>query len=285
MDPIHLGLMLGLGSAVTLAFANASIKASGDILMSRAALSGSAALMVLPFAFFVPLPNATTWKWLTISIPVHWLYQATLVRAMTRGDLSLVFPIMRGSAPLITAILAFVWLKETLTPIATFGLFIASAATIIFALPETGIVTDSRTRRAALFWAILTGGGVALYNVVDANGVRAAPTVPTFVVWLFLLDSIGINIACLWTRRTGWVEGMRLKWRYGVAAGALSIVSFTMALWGFRIAPVAHISALRETSVVFAALIGVIILKEGFGLRRLFAALALVTGLILMRLG
>ena len=285
MDTSLLAVCVGLCSAITLALANAFVKASGDVLMSRAALSTSAALIVLPLAFFVPLPNLQTWGILALSVPAHALYQFALIKAMTRGDLSLVFPLMRGSAPLITAVAAFFLLQETLSFAAVTGLVIASLATIVFALPDRQAPGAGRLKAATLFWALMTGAGVALYNIVDAFGVRAAPTVITFITWLFLLDWVCINVAALWSRRGNYLGQMRLRWRYGAAAGALSVLSFGLVLWGFRIAPVAYVSALRETSVVFAAILGVGVLKEGFGFKRVFAAIALAFGLILMQTG
>lgn len=242
MDPMLLALVLGLGSALTLAVANAAVKASGDVLMSRAAMSASAALIVAPFAFIFPPPNAATWGFLALSTPAHALYQFCLIKALSRGDLSIVFPLMRGSAPLLTAVAAFFFLGESFSPLAVAGLVAASLSTFIFALPEGGLAASQKLQRTTLFWALLTGAGIAGYNVIDAFGVRAAPTVATFIIWLFLLDSLGVNLAAIWTRRSGYFEGLRLRWRFGLIAGAMSVGGFGLALWGFRIAPVAYVS-------------------------------------------
>lgn len=241
--------------------------------------------MVAPFAFFVPLPNAQTWGILALSLPAHWFYQFALIRAMHRGDLSLVFPVMRGSAPLLTALAALAVLGETLEPIAIAGLIIASLATIVFALPEAERIGEASVRRAALFWAMITGIGVSLYNIIDAQGVRTAPTQFSFIIWLFLLDWIGLNSFALINRKYAYFSGIAARWRYGVAAGGLSVLSFGMALYGFSLAPVAYISAMRETAVVFGALMGWLFLKEGFGPRRSMAALALAAGLVLLQTG
>lgn len=285
MDAATLALALGLGSAVLLASANAFVKASGDIMISRAALSLSAALMVAPFTLFVPAPTPDLWLKLAISIPVHFLYQIFLIRALHRGDLSFVFPVMRGAAPLLTAIAAFAILGEGLPVIAAVGLLIACAATLVFALPEGAGKRHTRLQKSALFWALMTSAGVALYNIVDAWAVRSAESVYTFIVWMFLLDAIAINVAALIFRRGAYWSGMNSRIGYGVAAGALTIGSYGLALYGFSIAPVAYIAALRETSVVFAALLGWLLLKEGFGPRRTIAALTLAGGLILFRVG
>jgi drug/metabolite transporter (DMT)-like permease len=274
---------LGLTSAVTLAGANTFVKASKDILAGRSVMALSSAVIMGPFAFLVPLPNAATWSILALSIPAHWIYQTALVGALSRGDLSLVFPVMRGSAPLLTALTAALFLHERLSGLAIAGLVIASLATIVFALPEPSFGGSRTVRRSALIWALATGVTVAIYNVIDARGTRVAPNPFSFTVWLFLLDWIGVNTITYFTRRKTYVAMLRSAARYGIGAGALSVLSFSAALYGFSIAPVAYISAMRETAVIFAALLGYFFLKEGFGARRTAAALVLAGGLSLLQ--
>lgn len=246
----------------------------------------SAAVFMSPAAFFVPFPTAQTWGILFLSMPAHWLYQTFLVRSLSRGDLSLVFPVMRGSAPLLTALAAAIVLREHLSAVALSGLAIASLATVIFALPEKDSAEGAgRIRRSALLWALATGGMVAVYNVIDTTGVRVSPQAWSYIVWLFLIEWIGINTINYITKRKTFWTSVRVALVPGILAGALSLASFSMALYGFSLAPVAYISAMRETSVVFAALMGWWFLKEGFGARRTIAALLLVGGLSLLQLG
>lgn len=282
-----LALLLGFGSAVTLAGANTLVKAAKDILGGRTVMTLTGSVLMFPAIFFTPLPSAKTWMFLALSLPAHWLYQTALVRALSRGDLSLVFPVMRGSAPLLTAIAASIFLGEHLSPLALAGLVVASSATIIFALPEKGSpVEASRIRRSALLWAVATGAGVAIYNVIDAQGVRSGPTQWSFIVWLFVLDWIGISTILLLTRGPReFAASAKRALLPGMAAGVCSTLSFSMALYGFSLAPVAYISALRETAVVFAALMGWWFLREGFGVRRTFAAMVLTAGLLLLQFG
>lgn len=286
MDPTLFAFALGLGSAVTLAGANTFVKAAKDILGARAVMAFSSALLILPAVFFTPLPNQQTWMILGLSLPAHWLYQTALVRALSRGDLSLVFPVMRGSAPLLTAVAASLVLGEHLSPLAIAGLTIASLATIVFALPEKNFGGSRNLRNSALLWAMATGACVALYNVIDAQGVRSGPSQWSFIVWLFLLDWIGINAIAYLTRgHEQFVASARAAFWPGIGAGACSLVSFSMALYGFSIAPVAYISAMRETAVVIAAVMGWWFLKEGFGARRTLAAVVLASGLALLQFG
>jgi drug/metabolite transporter (DMT)-like permease len=280
-----LAVALGLFSAVTLAAANMSVKMGSDILVGRAILSTSAAVLILPAAFFVAAPDSATWRALAVAMPAHFFYQICLVRAMQRGDLSLVFPVMRGAAPLLTALTALLLLREALAPLAWIGLIAATVAVIGFALPPKGTRMRDHPDGKALLWALGTAVGISLYNVADARGVRVAPDPFTFIVWLFLLDFILITSLALVVRKDALARAVAMKWRYGVAAGALSILSFGAALYAFSLMETAKVSALRETSVVFAALMGTVFLGESFGRRRVVAALALAAGLLLMQFG
>lgn len=276
---------LGLCSAVTLAAANMSVKMGNDILVGRAILSSSAAAMMLPAAFFVPMPDAATWHAFIFVLPAHFFYQICMIRALQRGDLSLVFPVMRGAAPLLTAIAALLILHEALAPLAWAGLLLATGAVAVFAWPPKGVALRDHPDRAALLWALGTALGIALYNVTDARGVRLAPTPWTFIVWLFLLDGIALVTTAILLRRDALATAVAMRWRYGVAGGALSILSFGAALYAFTLMETAKVSALRETAVVFAALMGTMLLGESFGRRRIVAALVLAAGLVLMQFG
>jgi drug/metabolite transporter (DMT)-like permease len=285
MSGTLVAILLGLFSAVTLAAANLSVKMGGDILLSRAILSACAAMLILPFAFIVPAPDAATWRAFAFAVPAHFFYQACMIKALQRGDLSLVFPVMRGAAPLLTAFTALLFLGEALAPLSWLGLLLATGAVAAFALPPRGTAMREHPHASALFWAAGTAIGIALYNVTDANGVRVAPSPFTFIVWLFLLDPIAIILLTLVLRRHVIASALKLRWRYGLAGGALSILSFGAALYAFSLMETAKVSALRETSVVFAALMGSLFLGEGFGRRRVIAALVLAAGLILMQFG
>jgi drug/metabolite transporter (DMT)-like permease len=288
VDPTVFAFALGMGSAVTLAGANTFVKAAKDILGARTVMTATGSILVMPFLFLVPLPSPATWGFLALSLPAHWLYQTALVRAMSRGDLSLVFPIMRGSAPLLTALAAAVVLGEQLAPIAILGLAIASIATVVFALPEKNFGGSRRVRNSAVLWALATGAGIAIYNVIDAQGVRSAlattGTQWSFIVWLFALDWIGITAIMMLTRGPReFVLSARRALGLGIGAGVCSIISFSMALYGFSVAPVAYMSAMRETAVVFAAIMGWWFLREGFGARRTLGAIMLAAGLCLLQ--
>lgn len=274
-----LAIGLGLFSAVTLASANLAVKIGADILVGRAILSSSAALLIAPAALFVPQPDAATWKALLIAIPAHFFYQLCLVQAMSCGALSLVFPVMRGLAPLLTAVTAWAVLRQQLAGIEWLALLVATGAIIAFAWPPRGSGLRDHPDRVALGWAVLTAVGVSLYNAADARGVRIAPNPFTFIVWLFLVDWICVTITAVALRRGQLIAAIVPQWRSAAIAGILSILSFGSALYAMSLIDAAKVSALRETSVVIAALMGAVFLKEGLGARRICAAVVLVGAL------
>ena len=278
-------IALCLLSAITVAATNLFVKRGGDVLSTRMVVSIAMMLSVVPFVPFVPMPTPAIWGALAISVVVHWFYQFAMIRALHRGDLSLVFPVMRGLAPLLTAITATVALSESPSPLGWFGLLMATAALIVFAMPEEKGGKHPPIQQAALFWAVVTALGIAFYSVADANGTRLAAsteTLFTFVVWLFLLDWIGITTAMIWIRRGRVWSDVAPQIRDGAIGGLLGTISYGAALWAFTLSEAANVTAIRETSVVFGAIFGAVFLKEAFGPRRIAAASMLAFGLVLL---
>lgn len=279
--PITLCLM----SAITLATTNVLVKKGGDVLTGRVIVQVTAALIVLPFAFFFPMPPLSTFPLLAISMLAHWFYQACLIRAMHRGDLSLVYPVMRGLGPLATAVFATFLLQEHLAPMQQIGLFCASFAILFFALPTAATREGRSLDRRALFWAVLTAMGIGLYAVSDTRATRAMPHPMTFVIILFLIDWVGVTLVFLWQRRGRYMQTIRPQLRAGVIGGIAGCLSYGMAIFAYTMTDAAMVTALRETSVVFAAVMAAWFLKEDFGARRIVAASVLATGLVLMQAG
>ncbi|MEL6861721.1 MAG: DMT family transporter [Pseudomonadota bacterium] len=278
-------IALCLLSAVTVAATNLFVKRGGDVLATRMVVSIAMALSVAPFAPFVPMPTNEIWAALCLSIVVHWFYQFAMIRALHRGDLSLVFPVMRGLAPLITAITATFALSESPSLLGWLGLLVATGALIIFALPEQKGENHPPIKQAALFWAMVTAVGIAFYSVADAYGSRLAAnheTVMTFVVWLFMFDWLGITAAMVWIRRGAIWEAVAPRLKDGAIGGVLGTVSYGAALWAFTLTEAANVTAIRETSVVFGAIFGAVFLKEAFGPRRIAAASVLAIGLMML---
>lgn len=286
MSPEVIAIGLGLFSAFTLALANIVVKATNDILVTRAVLSCGCALIVAPAAFFLPMPTPELWGMIAISLPIHFFYQMSLIRALHRGDLSLVFPVMRGLAPLLVAGGAFMFLGESLSWLSIAGLVIATSAVIAFGFLQGAKTASMKSvSRSALFWAAMTAIGVMGYNVADARGVRLAENPLTFIVWLFMMDWIGTLTVAIFVRQHRFINAVKPVWKSGMTGAALSVVSYGAALLALDLIEAARVTALRETAVVFGALMGWLVLKEGIGPRRMIASAILVCGLALMQFG
>lgn len=251
---VQLASLMIIGSGAAHAVVNAIFKSGRDKMSSRALLDGFSALLVVPAAFLLPLPHGA-WGWLALSGLTHLIYLFCLVKAFEVADMSVAYPIMRGMAPALAAGAA----------VLAFGEPISAAAVVGIALVSCGIVVIGAGRgvdRRSLLWAAATGATIAVYTVIDAQGVRAAPSAGSYIVWVFLILGIGVGgLFALW-RGPAFLLTARSEWKAGLAAGALSIVTYGLALWAYRLGDTPRLAALRETSILFALAIAVLVLKE-----------------------
>jgi len=259
-----------LVSGAAHAVVNAVLKSGKDKMSSRALIDGFSALLILPALFVLPLPHGA-WGYLAASFVTHLVYLICLIKAFELADMSAVYPIMRGTAPVLASFGAVVLLREPLTPVVITGIAMVSAGTLLIALRR-------RANERSLLWALATGASIATYTVVDAAGVRAAPSAFSYIAWVFL--SLGGGIAVLFAiwRGPKFLLAARSEWKAGLTAGALSIVTYGLALWAYRLGDVARLSALRETSILFGLLIAVVFLKEPVTRARAAGAVTIALG-------
>jgi drug/metabolite transporter (DMT)-like permease len=249
---------------------NAVLKSGSDKMSSRALIDCFSALILLPAAFFLPLP-AHAWGWLAASCIIHSVYLVALIKAFETADMLAAYPLMRGSAPMLAAIVAVSFFGEPISAATAVGVASVSAGVMIAAIGR-------HLDRQALLWSLLTGASIALYTVADAEGVRAAPSAPSYIVWTFLLIGGVIGgVFALW-RGPIFILAAHSEWRAGLVAGALSIVTYGLALWAYRLGDIPRLAALRETSVLFAVLIAIVFLKERATLTRLISAALIGSG-------
>lgn len=268
MDRFAALLMLASGAAH--AVVNTILKSGGDKLSSRALIDGSSALLILPLAFIVPLPSGA-WSWLLASFAVHLVYLICLVKAFEGADMSAVYPVMRGSAPVLAAAASVLWLRDPISLVVVLGVLLVSLGTLT-------VAWWNPPSRRALLWALATGATIAAYTVIDAKGARAAPSAISYIVWVFLLLGFGIGaLFALW-RGPRFIAEARSQWRPGLAAGALSIVTYGLALWAYRLGDVPRLAALRESSILFGVALAWLVLKEPIGRARLIGAGVIAAG-------
>lgn len=268
-----------LAAAVLHASWNALVKVGGDALVRLALVNATAAFCALPLLPFVEVPAAASWPYLLGSILIHQFYYLFLVLSYRVGDLSHVYPIARGSAPLLVAVGAYLLAGETLN-----GLGIIAVLIICGAILSLAFGGDWRqgVSKPVLF-ALGTGVTIAAYTVCDGLGGRASDNVLAYIVWLFALDGLPIALFAVYMRRRILLGTLRQSWRPGVLGGTLALGAYGMVIWAMSLTPMTYVSALRETSVIIAALIGTRLLKEPFGSRRIAAASLVASGVILLQ--
>ena len=241
--------------------------------------SGLIAAAALPFVGFAPI---VSWPWLVASIILHLAYYYGLTEAYRTGDLSQVYPIARGAAPLMTAVISTTALGED---IGLFGwLGILSLVSGVFLLSIRGGRDLTRIDRRAVGFAFFTAVTICGYSLTDGIGARVSGNAHAYAALLFLLDGFCMAVVALWRRGQSIITEARIYWKTGLFGGALSVTSYWIAIWAMTVAPIAIVAALRETSVLFAAVISVVILKEQLRPARVIAALMIVFGLALIRL-
>jgi drug/metabolite transporter (DMT)-like permease len=261
---------------------NALIKVGLDPLSTTTLISigsGVVALVLLPL---VGVPAADAWPWLIASVIIHLFYFAALIEAYRTGDLGQVYPIARGSAPLLTATAATFFVGEKLSLIGWAGIVALVAG--VFLLSARGGRELAKIDRRAVGFALMTALTICAYSVVDGVGARLVGNPNAYSLSLFVGIAVLMLPYALIRDGRDVIPAMRIYWRRGFAGGALQVLSYGIAIWAMTVAPIAIVATLRETSVLFGAVIAVIVLKEPLRAVRIAAALLIVCGLVLIRL-
>lgn len=281
MPELSLGVTLAvLGAAAAHATWNAMIKSSRNVLLDTTLVVLFAGVATAPFLPFVEAPAAAVWPYIIASMALHIGYYVALVGAYRAGDLSHGYPIMRGVAPLIVSVCALAWLGEAPRPMVWLGVLLICGG--VLSLGLAGF--HWRESRVSTRWALANAVIIATYTLVDAAGVRTAGRPETYVVWLFTLDALPFSLLIMWLKRNQLVPYARRFWLRGLVGGMLSAAAYGVVLWAMTRAPVAAVAALRETSVIFAALIGAWLLKEGHLARRVAGAATVAAGVIALKI-
>jgi drug/metabolite transporter (DMT)-like permease len=261
---------------------NALIKVGLDPLSTTTLISlGSAvvALVVLPF---VGMPAAPASPWIVASTVIHLFYFAALVEAYRTGDLGHVYPIARGSAPLMTAAASVFFVGERLSWLSWSGIVLLAAGVLL--LSARGSRELTHVDKRAVGFALLTALTICAYSVVDGVGARASHNPQSYVMWLFVGIALVLPPYALWRDGRDVIPAMQRYWLRGFAGGGLQVLSYGIAVWAMTIAPIAIVATLRETSVLFGAILAVTVLKEPLRATRIVAALLILCGLVLLRL-
>jgi drug/metabolite transporter (DMT)-like permease len=277
MDPIILTLVLA--AALLHASWNALVKVGGDPFVRLAVVNAVGGLCTLPLLFLVDPPAPASWPYLVGSVIVHHGYYLALAYGYRFGDLSHVYPIARGIAPPLVAPVAWAFAGESIGPLGLLAILVISGGIVSLAFTDDGRLVALRP----LVFGLLTGVTIAAYTLCDGLGGRAAGDVLGYIAWLFVIDAVPFSMLVAWRYRGRLGPALQTCWRPAALGGALSVVAYGLVIWAMTFAPMAAVSALRETSVIIAALIGTRLLREPFGTRRVLAASVVAVGVVLLQ--
>lgn len=269
-----------IGAAILHASWNALVKSGADKTMSM----GAVVLGHLPLALiaipFVPLPSVESYPYLLGGLFLHFGYQLFLLKSYQSGDLSQVYPIARGTAPLVVTLVSVVFLGIGIEPVQIIAILIIGVGIISLAMVRRA---DGQRNRHAAILALITGLFIASYSLVDGLGARQAGNPLSYYSWLSI-GNAAVMLVFLMRWSPGTLQDMAAKAR-GVffIGGGASFIAYAIVTWAFTQAPIAVVTALRETSIIFALLIGVFFLKERLDLLKVFSTMTTLLGAILLR--
>lgn len=260
---------------------NALVRADPDPVRGTARVVIGAAIAAAPVLAFLPLPAPASWPYLAASAAVHVGYFVLVALAYRSGDLSLVYPLMRGGAPLLTALVAATILGEPLNGGGWVGVLLIGGGVLLMA-------SDARAGRGAgsrpVVLALLTAGVVALYTVVDGLGARRSGTPLSYTGWMLVLTALALAPVVRAAAPSPVTPAGPGALRLGLVGGACTFGSYAIALWAMTRAPIPLVAALRETSVVFATLIAALLLRERVSRVRWAAVGVIAVGTIAIKL-
>jgi drug/metabolite transporter (DMT)-like permease len=260
---------------------NALIKIGLDPLSTTTLISVGGGLVSLAFLPWFGIPAPESWPWLIASVVIHLVYFAGLAEAYRTGDLGQVYPIARGSAPLMTAAVATVYVGERLSAGGWVGVTVLVAG--VFLLSLRGGRDLTKFDRRGVGFALFTAAVICVYSIVDGVGGRLSGNTNAYTAWMFLGTAMVLLPYTMWRNGPGVVRAISPYWFRGLVGGCLLLLSYSIVIWAWSVAPIAIVAALRETSVLFGAAIAVIVLKEPLRPTRIAAALMIVAGLVAIR--
>ena len=261
---------------------NAFVKVRLEPILAMTMISLTAGLFALPALAVTGLPRVEAWPWLVASLLLHLGYYIGLAEAYRRAEMSQIYPLARGGAPLLTTAIGVTFLGERLAPLQLFAVLVLGLGIMLISI--LGRRRGSRFDFAALGFAALAAVMICGYTLADGLGARAAGDPHAYSAALFAVDALPLTLFVMLRRgRPAWVA-MRPFWLQGAAGGALALGAYWIAIWAMTVAPIPLVAALRESSVLFGALIAFLWLKEPLQPSRLLACGLIVASLVLMRM-
>lgn len=267
---------LAFFAAILHASWNAFLRSGADRFWTMTVMTLAMTVAAVPVALILPLPAAESWPYLVGSAFFQLAYGLLLVAAYRQGELGQVYPIIRGSAPLLVTFAGLVFAGEVLLPLAMLGVGCVVIGIMLLALGK------GRASLSSMLYALATGVSIAGYSTVDAIGIRISGNTAAYITWVFVLPGILLAVAFVVIRGHLRIDPRSRETVKAVGGGLVSLVSYGAVLLAYSMAPAGPVSALRETSVVFAVLIGWLFLGETLSVKRIAACLVVAAGAILI---
>jgi len=265
-----------IAAAVTHAAWNAIAHGIKDQTLAFALIGLGGIAIGIPLVIVAAMPRADCWPYLLGSVAIHVFYNLLLMQSYRLGEFSQVYPLARGTSPLVVTILAAIFVHEHLALPQVAGVLVVSAGLAVL------VLAGRRPGRAAFAAAAGTGLTIAAYTTVDGVGVRLSASPVGYIGWLMVLESLCVPMFAVFRRRDVLLRQPKRILAVGLAAGALSVLAYGLVLWAQTRGALAPIAALRETSVIFGAIIGTLVFREPFGRTRIAATVLVAAGIVLL---
>ncbi len=276
-----LGVFLAvLGAAVLHALGNALIKLRTSKVGGMVILSIVEVPIGLAVVLFTPAIDPAAVPWVLAAGCTHFAYKFFLTYAYDRGDLSRVYPIARGAAPMVVALVGAVFLADAVTGREYLAIAVLAAGILLMA---RGVFTSGEDRKLLPF-ALGSALATATYTLIDGMGARVSGSPAAYVAWVFVADGTFFTLGMLALRGWGVIPRDWHAWRMGAFASVASYGAYAVSIWAMTLAPIAVVAALRETSILFAVLIGWLVFGERMGREKAIASVVIVAGVMLTRL-
>lgn len=278
-------MLVVLLSALLHAGWNALVRSSADKFASTLAVVLGAGLLAVPLLIALPLPAAPSWPYAVASGLIHVVYFTLVAWSYRHADLSFAYPVMRGSAPVLTALAAALLLQESPSAAGWTGIALICGGVLAMAWQAwQGDHGHGHAPLHSLRVALANAGVIALYTVVDGQGARLSGHAVSYTGWVFVLTALGMLAAARLRAGHSLAAQLGGNWRTAALGGGGTLTAYALVLWAMGHAPIASVAALRESAIVFAALIGVLFLRERIGRARLLSIALVCAGAVAIKL-
>jgi len=233
-------------------------------------------IIFIPLTFTVPFPKGEIWYFLIATVIIHVLYRLNVIYSYKYGDLSYVYPIARGGSSLLIAIISILFLSSAISVFGFIGILIVCMGLFLISYSS-----KNKFNKPAFYLAVSTAILITIYTLIDGIGVRKSENGFSYIFWLIALNGFPLLLIALFSK-----NGLRKRHTYtiksGVAAGIFATLSYAIVVWGMQYIEIAYVSSIREVSIVFATIIGMIFLFEKNASKRILPSILIVSGITIV---